>query len=217
VQNGPFTSLADFLSRIQEKSLNRKSLESLIKAGALDSFEKEHGGRAYLMYHMETLLSFHRDATQAAPQDSLFGSDILTKPELKLPAEKRETTLKDKLEWEKELLGIYVSGHPLDSHTDKTAKAGTNVKEILLEPINGQSIILPLLIREVRSVLTKKGDKMAFVKFEDKTASIEGVVFPKLYKEKGLHLDSGICVLVKGSVTIRNGETSLSIDELKAL
>jgi hypothetical protein len=54
-------------------------------------------------------------------------------------------------------------------------------------------------------------------KFEDKTASIEGVVFPKLYKEKGLHLDSGVCVLVKGSVTIRNGETSLSIDELKAL
>lgn len=217
VKNGPFTSLADFLSRVQEKSLNRKSLESLIKSGALDRFAEVHGGRSYLMYHMETLLTFHRDATQAAPQDSLFGTALLAKPELKLPEAVHHTTLKDKLEWEKELLGIYVSGHPLDSHTDKTAKAGTNVKEILTEPINGQSVILPLLIREVRSVLTKKGDKMAFVKFEDKTASIEAVVFPKLYKEKGLHLDSGVCVLVKGSVTIRNGETSLSIDELKVL
>jgi DNA polymerase III subunit alpha len=217
MKNGPFTSLAEFLSRVQEKSLNRKSLESLIKSGALDRFAEVHGGRSYLMYHMETLLTFHRDATQTAPQDSLFGSSLLAKPELKLPDTVHQTTLKDKLEWEKELLGIYVSGHPLDSHTDKTAKAGTNVKEILIEPINGQSIILPLLIREVRSVLTKKGDKMAFLKFEDKTASIEGVVFPKLYKEKGLHLDSGVCVLVKGSVTIRNGETSLTIDELKAL
>ena len=141
----------------------------------------------------------------------------MAKPELTLPETKHETTLKDKLEWEKELLGIYVSGHPLDSHTEKMEKAGTNVQEILLEPINGQSVILPLLIREVRTILTKKGDKMAFIKFEDKTASIEGVIFPKLYKEKGLHLDSGVCVLVKTSVTIRNGETSLAIDELKVL
>ena len=91
------------------------------------------------------------------------------------------------------------------------------VKEVLMEPTNSMSIILPLLIREVRSVLTKKGDKMAFIKFEDKTASIEGVIFPKLYKEKGLHLASGVCVLVKGSVSTRNGETSLTIDELKVL
>ena len=217
VKRGPFVSLANFLSRIQEKSLNRKSLESLIKAGALDSFGEEHGGRSYLMFHIDALLTFHKDATQSAPQDSLFGSNLLAKPELKLPEEKHYTLLKDKLEWEKELLGIYVSGHPLDSHTDKTAKAGTNVKELLTDPVSGRSIILPLLIREVRSVLTKKGDKMAFVKFEDKTASIEGVVFPKLYKEKGLYLTSGTCVLIKGSVSTRNGETSLTIDELKVL
>lgn len=216
-KNGPFASLADFLSRIQEKSLNRKSLESLIKSGALDRFADAHGGRSYLIYHIETLLTFHRDATQLAPQDSLFGSGILAHPELKLPDTKHETLLKDKLEWEKELLGIYVSGHPLDSHTDKIAKASMNIKAILADPQKGMSIILPVLIREVRTVLTKNGDKMAFVKYEDKTATIEGVVFPKLYKEKGSLLTPGACVLVKGSVSTRNGEASLAIDELKAL
>lgn len=210
---GPFLSLSEFLTRIESKNLNKKSLESLIKCGALDTF----GSRAHLMAHIETLLSFHRDATATAPQDSLFGSLISTALLLTLPPDTHETTLIDKLTWEKELLGIYVSGHPLDSYADKTGKAGISIKEILEDPKAGMTVILPVLVLESRPILTKKGDKMAFVKFEDKSTSIEGVIFPKLYKEHAALIEPGICVLLKAQVSNRNGEISLAVENLKAL
>jgi DNA polymerase-3 subunit alpha len=212
-RGGPFTSLSDFLSRIGSKNLNKKSLESLIKCGALDTF----GSRAHLMAHIETLLAFHRDATATAPQDSLFGSLISTAPVLTLPADTHETTLTDKLIWEKELLGIYVSGHPLDSYAEKTGKAGISIKEIQEDPKAGMTVILPVLVLESRPILTKKGDKMAFVKFEDKSGSIEGVVFPKLYKEHASLISTGTCLLLKAQVSNRNGEISLTVENLKAL
>ena len=213
VANGPYATLADFLSRVAAKSLNRKSLESLIKCGALDRF----GDRTYLLDHMETLLAFHRDATQEAAQDSLFGAMALA-PTLHLPPQTASpTSAALKLAWEKELLGIYVSGHPLDAHEETRAKATSSIAKILEEPQAGFPIILPMLIAEVKTYLTKKGEKMAFVRFEDKTGSIEAVIFPKLYKEQAHAVEPGTCVLIKGSVSIRNGETTLAIDNLKAL
>jgi DNA polymerase-3 subunit alpha len=215
-ENGPFTSLSDFLSRPSLRGLNKKGLESLIKCGALDRFTHEIGGRSSLLTHIETLLAFHRDATTAAPQDSLFGA--MAAPELKLPAETgTHTSLADMLSWEKELLGIYVSGHPLDAHADKVAKASTTIAEIMANPPVGKALILPVLIAEVRPVMTKSGDRMAFVRFQDKTESIEGVIFPKLYKEHALLVSAGNCLLIKGKVSNRNGETSFAVENLKAL
>ncbi|MDB5195421.1 MAG: polymerase subunit alpha, polymerase subunit alpha protein [Parcubacteria group bacterium] len=216
-KNGPYTDLSDFLSRIQTKSLNRKSLECLIKSGALDRFVDERGGRSLLLSHIETLLTFHKDATTEAPQDSLFGAGLFAAPALVLPASDRTTTLADKLAWEKELLGIYVSGHPLDSHPDAMSKAATTIGHIRAEPQPGLPIIIPVLIQEVRTVLTKSGEKMAFVKFEDKSSSIEGVIFPKVYKERSPFVQVGECVLIKATISNRNGELSLAIENLKAL
>jgi DNA polymerase-3 subunit alpha len=218
--HGPFVSLSDFLCRIESRNLNKKGLEALIKCGALDRFADEMGGRSILLTHMETLLAFHRDATTSTPdQNSLFGA--MAKPSLLLPPPPQDhahhTSLKDKLEWEKELLGIYVSGHPLDAHTDKVAKAATTIADILVDPKPGKDLILPVLVAEVRPVLTKGGDKMAFVRFEDKTESIEAVIFPKLYKEHTLLVTTGTCLLIKGKVSIRNGETSFAVENLKAL
>ncbi|HEX8591536.1 MAG TPA: DNA polymerase III subunit alpha [Candidatus Paceibacterota bacterium] len=213
--NGPFATLSDFLARVAAKSLNRKALESLIKGGALDRF----GDRTYLLDNIETLLVFHRDATQEAPQDSLFGGMALA-PTLHLPAPNpsaEPTRRSVKLEWEKELLGIYVSGHPLDDHEATCAKATTSIAKVLADPQAGLPIILPVLIAEVKTHLTKGGEKMAFVRFEDKTGSIEAVIFPRLYKEHPTTVNVGRCVLVKGSVSIRNGETTLAIENLKAL
>jgi DNA polymerase-3 subunit alpha len=211
--NGTYATLADLLSRVASKSLNRKSLESLIKGGALDSY----GDRTYLLSHIEALLSFHRDATQEAPQDSLFGGMALA-PTLHLPAPRGESTpMAEKLYWEKELLGIYVSGHPLDGYPEVRAKATTNIGKVLEEPQAGLPIILPVLITEVKTYLTKKGEKMAFVTFEDKTGSIEAVIFTKLYAEHSSTIQPGTCVLIKGAVSIRNGETTLAVENLKAL
>lgn len=214
-EKGPFTSLSDFLSRLNAKSLNRKSLESLIKSGALDSIAG--ASRSHLLAHIESLLDFHRETAEIGAQDSLFGALSLATPTLSLPKDTSETMLTDKLAWEKELLGIYVSGHPLDAHADKTAKALYTIAKIREDSISGISIIIPVLVTDVRTILTKKGDKMAFVQFRDKTGSVEGVLFPKLFKSQGEHLVDGACVLIKASVSKRNGELSLAVDDLKPL
>lgn len=210
-KNGPFASLSDFLCRIESRNLNRKSLESLIKCGALDAF----GERCTLLKHIETLLTFHRDATNVAPQDSLFGT--MSTPVLVLPEEEEHTSLADKLSWEKELLGIYVSGHPLDAHEDKVTRAATTISAINTDPKAGLPLILPVLVSEVRIVVTKNGERMAFVKLEDRSDSIEAVIFPKLFKEHSGLVSAGNCLLVKAKVSQRNGETSLAVENLKAL
>jgi len=216
--HGHFVSLSDFLSRVGSKNLNRKSLESLIMCGALDSL----GERGTLLENIESLLDFHREATAEAPQDSLFsGGASLAPPELLLSPGK-PISLIDKLSWEKELLGIYVSGHPLDAHTAMTKKATVSIAKIKEERQQGMPVILPVLITVVRPILTKSGEKMAFLTVEDTTDSIEAVVFPRLYKEHARILASGACLLAKAKVTVRNGpghggEVSLAVEELKPL
>jgi DNA polymerase-3 subunit alpha len=218
-KNGPFVTLSDFLSRLGAKSLNRKSLEALIKCGALDSLTDSETGRSGLLAHIELLLAFHRDATTEHPQDSLFGSlaEMNVAPTLALPKTNLETSIMDKLTWEKELLGIYISGHPLDAHEATIAKSSTTVASINAEPKAGMAIILPVMVGEVRTVLTKGGDRMAFLRLEDKTGSIESVIFPKMFKEYAELVTPGKCMLIKGNVSLRNGETSISIEKLRAL
>jgi DNA polymerase-3 subunit alpha len=209
---GPFTDLVDFLSRVGTKNLNKKSLESLIRCGALDRF----GGRGTLLANIEKLLAFHRDATAEAPQDSLFGGAFQASARLEL-TDAPDMSIKEKLASEKELLGIYVSGHPLDSHQDKMGKAGVTIGVLQENPVAGQAVILPVLVDEVKTLLTKQGDKMSFLRLSDKTSSIESVVFSKLFKEKADILVPGNCILVKAKVSIRNGETTLAIEDLKQL
>lgn len=209
---GPFKTTADFLSRIDSKNLNRKSLESLIKCGALDSL----GERGSLLENIDTLLSFHREATTLAPQDSLFGASLSSAPPLLLRPGK-PTSLLEKLAWEKELLGIYVSGHPLDAHEAIQKKVRISLAKMKEEPQPGMTVILPVLVTLARTILTKGGEKMAFLTVEDMTSSIEAVVFPKLYKEKAAIVLPGTCLLVKAKLSMRGGELSLAIEELKSL
>lgn len=216
--HGAYASLADFLARVANRALNRKSLESLIKGGALDRFAEESGDRGHLITHIETLLAFHRDATAEAPQDSLFGAlGMSLTPTLTLPKPSGETLAKDRLDWERELLGIYVSGHPLDAHEEYCAKAGTNLASIKEDPMPGQTVILPLLITELKTHLTKGGDRMAFITLGDKTDTIEAVIFPKLFKEHAKLITPGTCILIKGNISVRNGETTIAIENLKPL
>ncbi|HUX81106.1 MAG TPA: DNA polymerase III subunit alpha [Candidatus Paceibacterota bacterium] len=213
--HGPFASLSDFLSRVGSKNLNRKSLESLIKCGALDSLSFDTGGRSTLLKNIETLLAFHREATAIAPQESLFGS-LMAPPPLSLPVE-AALSLTDKLNWEKELLGIYISGHPLDAHEAMTKKSHLTIAKIKEDPHTGMLLILPVLVSVVRTILTKSGEKMAFLTVADTTESIEAVIFPKLFKEHAARITPDACLLIKGKVTVRNGEPSIAIDELKPL
>lgn len=213
-RSGPYASLSDFLSRIESRNLNKKSLESLIKSGALDRFMEDEHGRAHFLEHIDTLLAFHRDVTSESGQDTLFS---IATPTLTLPPRSAVLSLSQKLSWEHELLGIYVSGHPLDAHQEKSNKASLTLSSIKADPRSGLSVILPVLVQDVRTILTKKGEKMAFVKLADKTTDMEAVVFPKLYKEHAERLVAGNCLLIKGAISKRNGEISLALENLKAL
>ncbi|HEY0221161.1 MAG TPA: DNA polymerase III subunit alpha, partial [Candidatus Paceibacterota bacterium] len=166
-KGGEFKSLSDFLRRIKDKNLNKKSLESLIKSGAMDSF----GDRGLLLHNLERLLTFNKEQRQESKnQDSLFGGLSSTIKEVDIELEKTELTRKeDKLTWEKELLGLYVSGHPLDSFKDKLENKETNIKKLKSTAKERQPVVVGGIIEEIKSVLTKKEERMVFIKLADLT------------------------------------------------
>jgi DNA polymerase-3 subunit alpha len=210
-QNGPFSSMQDFLTRIHDRGLNKKSLEALVCTGAFDTFER----RGQLYHNIDNMLAYNREqvAGKEANQDSLFGgmSDV---DNLTLyPSDPVPKT--QKLIWEKELLGVYVSGHPLDEHTAEVSKR-PQIKQILTGH-RCTTVVTTGLIEQVKELLTKKGDRMAFVKLSDQSDSIEMVAFPECYTAHRDLLVPGTCVAVKGKFNKRNDEPSILIDKLKVL
>ncbi len=212
---GPYTSYQNFLDRVNHKNLNKKSLESLVKAGALDSLGESRGT---LLANLDAALSYHREQSQgAANQGSLFGamSDSSTVPTLRFLST-LEVSDAERLAWEKELLGLYVSGHPLDRFKDKFADNQNTIKKAKGEK-DGAMVVAGGLIEEVKEILTKKGDKMAFVRLTDYTDSIELVVFSKILAENRAVCAADQCVAIKGRMSYRNGEPSIVVDQMKAL
>ena len=127
-KNGKFKSIADFLERVKDKNLNKKSLEALIKTGALDCFGHDRG---VLLANMENLLAYNKEnEKKSADQDSLFGgmADTSSLPTLKL-ASAPPAASNDKLAWERELLGLYISGHPLEQYRSIIEKRDMNIKK----------------------------------------------------------------------------------------
>jgi DNA polymerase-3 subunit alpha len=208
---GRFETLSDFLGRIKGATLNKKSLESLIMCGALDSL----GERGIMLANLERLLEYHRDAQKDSAQDSLFAgggqlSELALVPHAAASQEQR-------LAWEKELLGLYVSGHPLDKFKDKLAARPMNLAQIKTNVSPGQLIVAAGMVSDVRVILTKGGDQMAFIKITDFDDTIEAVVFPKGYAEYKEILRPETCIALKGRLSNRNGELSMVADALKAL
>ncbi|MFC1729783.1 DNA polymerase III subunit alpha [candidate division KSB1 bacterium] len=211
--NGPYASLADFLKRSQGKNLNRKSLESLIKSGALDKLED----RGAMLENIEALLQHSKDHAQMhADQDSLFGGADTNHEELTLPpADPIEVS--QKLIWEKELLGLYVSGHPLDKFKDVLEKQKLDIKKTKEELREGMPTVVYGIIEEAKPIVTKKGDQMAFLRIADFSGNIETVIFPKLYAKYKDILQPDNCIGIKGHMSKRNGETSIIAEAIKAL
>ncbi len=214
-KNGEFKSLSDFLRRIKDKNLNKKSLESLIKTGAMDAF----GERSTLLHNLDRLLTFNKEQrAQTDDQNSLFGSGDSGVKDIDIELEETEkTTMSDKLLWEKELLGLYVSGHPLESFKHKLENKEINIKKIKQTGKDKQPVVVGGIIEDIRSVLTKKGEKMYFLKLADLTDSVEAVAFPKILTEFEDIIIKENCVVIKGNISLRNGEKSILIDKIKLM
>ncbi|HSE56797.1 MAG TPA: DNA polymerase III subunit alpha, partial [Candidatus Paceibacterota bacterium] len=211
---GKFESLESFLERVTHKNLNKKSVEALISCGALDAF----GDRGVLFANIESLLSFHKGITSTAnaSQDSLF-EGLASKPKAVLALKPTEPApLTQKLAWEKELLGLYISGHPLDEHQDKIEKSGNTIKTLLGKG-ECKGKILVAAVHDVRVLYTKNNSKMAFVVLQDKTGTLEGVVFPEAFKTIEPVLQPGKVIAIRCNLAKRNEELSLVIDQAKEL
>lgn len=212
---GAYISLTNFLERIRHKNLNKKSYEALVMSGALDGI----GERGAMLANTEGALAYNRAQGESAQgQASLFGqmTDTRTVPTLQLkpaaPAAK-----KDMLMWEKELLGLFVSGHPLDAHREKLETLGTNIEKIKMLR-EGNVTVAGGIVEDVRVILTKKGDKMAFVKLADYSGVLELVLFPEVFfAHKEFFERPDALIKVKGKVSERNGEKSLIVERVKEL
>ncbi|HAQ02924.1 TPA: DNA polymerase III subunit alpha [Candidatus Nomurabacteria bacterium] len=212
-KNGKFKSLADFFERINHKNLNKKSVEALAKCGAMDDLVVH---RNMIMGNLEKLLAFNKESRGSGSQESLFGS--IGGIEVKLSLDDQlEATLMEKLTWEKDLLGLYISGHPLDNYKDKIEKFGTLIKKVQEELKVNTPVTIASIIDDIRIVTTKKNDRMAFIKISDYTGSIDAVVFSKLYETNKDILIKDTIIALQGKVTERNGEKSIMIENFKKI
>ncbi|MBI3627026.1 DNA polymerase III subunit alpha, partial [Candidatus Uhrbacteria bacterium] len=220
-KNGPFISLDDFVSRVHDKNLNKKILESLAKAGALDRF----ADRQAILENVENLLSYSRAQVKAklSGQNSLFGTTRPGTGQAKDPTAlslklipSAPATLKDKLKWEKELLGLYILQHPF---------AGTSAKlKDMVWPVNllgtaqkGSNLMLAGIVVETKKVTTKKGEAMMFVQLEDLTGKVELVVFPKAFFNSSKSWVEDAEVLVKGKVDTKDEEVKILVESVMVL
>ncbi|MCF7831623.1 MAG: DNA polymerase III subunit alpha [Candidatus Pacebacteria bacterium] len=213
-KNGKFTSLEDFLNRIRHKNLNKKSLEAFAKCGALDQFAKRSQilvGMGQLLIYNKEQLHRHEDQVSLFGDAIIGGSSTLTLPDV--PEEDQKIMLL----WEKELLGLFVSGHPLDPYKEKLEKSNTSVQQILDEGKSGVVIVVGGIIETIKTLFTKKGDRMAFVRLRDYSGAIEMVFFPEVYASHQKILVEDACVAIKGKISDRNGETSILVEKCKLL
>ncbi|MEK7481777.1 MAG: DNA polymerase III subunit alpha, partial [Patescibacteria group bacterium] len=187
---GPFKDFADFLNRVLHKDLNKKSLESMIKAGVFDNFNVERG---MLLANIENILAFSQSLKKSrfSSQDNLFGSDFVN-GHLKLNPSPPASN-KEKLLWEKELVGLYISDHPLNQHLETLKSKNVAAIEKVKNEKNEGLYRIAGVITKIQKVLTKNGQPMIFAKLEDLNDSMEVIVFhdclaknPNLWQENNV-------------------------------
>ncbi len=212
-KNGKYKSLENFFERINHKNLNKKSVEALAKSGAMDDITTH---RNIVLGNLERLLAFNKESKNNIPQDSLFSSIGGISSKLTLDPQ-NEITPAERLAWEKELLGLYISGHPLDAYKEKIDKFCTLIKKIKVETKVGMPVIVAVIIDEVKEVMTKKNNRMAFIKISDYSDSIDAVVFNKLYEKNRELLIKDNIIAIQGKISERNGEKSIIIESFKKI
>jgi len=203
--NGPFQSFSDFASRIESKDFNKKSLESLIKAGVFDKFEE----RSALLANLEDVLEFNREIRKAKAnnQASLFGFTAIAPPSLRLNSTEPIAN-QQKLLWEKELLGLYISSHPLEKVKNILRDRAMPLRE-LKDNVFYNSIRVGGIISSVKKIITKKGQPMIFLQLQDLTDKAEVVVFPSILEANPAVFQENKIVFITGKKDIRDGEPKI--------
>jgi len=214
--DGEFKSVEDFAKRVSTTKFNKKAWESLIKSGGFDSF----GDRSDLLFNLETIQAYGSKIQKEAlsGQTDLFGSLTGTasiQPTISLQTSPTKYTEKERLTWERELLGLYISAHPLDNYDTYFSEQTIPLSHMKPE-IDGKKATIGGLVSSVRTIVTKSGTKMAFVKLEDKTNESELIIFPNLYEQVGAKLVQDAVIRASGKVSARDRDGNLG-DEAKMI
>ena len=214
----PFDSIETFFTNVNTRIVNKKALESLIKAGAFDRF----GERSLLLHNMELLLGFasRLQKERASGQTDLFGAITdgamtVTQSNLVLDIQAPPINQRDMLLWERELLGIYVSRHPLESY-EALLEEQTVPMSSLTPGHDGKAVTVGGAIQDVREITTKNGQKMAFVKLGDKLTELELILFPSIYQQTVGIWERDRVVIARGKISAKDREGNIG-EEVKIL
>ena len=213
--NGPYKDLKDLLMRVKDKDLNKKSLESLAQAGALDCFGYDRG---VLLANTENILFFSRQIKEKSltQQNSLFtGTGISLDDKISLK-EAEPATLEDKLVWEKNLLGLYVSAHPFEYYKKVFKDVMVDLSEIE-ERGRDKMVVIGGVVESVKKKITKKGSMMMFAVIQDLTGSMELLVFPKTYEQTQNCWKEGNILCVVGKTPREPGDNKLFVEKVYVL
>jgi DNA polymerase-3 subunit alpha len=218
-QQGSFESLGDFCRRLDLQLVNRRVVESLVKAGAFDSRGRP---RAQLMAALDGAFDAgqrhqrERDQGQVSMFDMLGGAGPSIEPEL-VDVSIPEWDTEERLTYEKEVLGFYLSGHPLRGVWDRAQSLGVVGTAQLGQVEDGARVLLCGLVSALREINTKSGNRMGFATIEDVEGSIEVTVFPELFRQSVAHLKGGSPLLVRGKVEGTPSARKLLADEVRPL
>ncbi len=232
-EGGPFPNLEDLCDRVDLRQVNKRSLECLIKVGAFDRFGRQsERGKGQLRRQLLDVIdqciarsaATHsaRESGQLSMFDLFAGADGEAQPEqfpIRLPeyetAAGARTSDRERFEWEKDLLGVYVNSHPVQQLNVDLRRFTTCPCPELDERYDGKNVSLAGMLASIRTTVTKKGNKMAFVQLEDMQGQCEAVFFPDVYEKCKENLQEERVVLVKGKAQTRGGRTSVLVDTLQ--
>ncbi|MBP8109751.1 MAG: DNA polymerase III subunit alpha [Caldilineaceae bacterium] len=215
-EGGPFKSLEEFCDRTDLRAVGKRALECLFKVGAFDRF----GKRSQLLDVMEEMIArsagihIARDSGQLSMFDLMGGADTVVSAPIKLP-DIEEAKPRERLAWERELVGVFVTSHPLEEVAANWQKVVTCSCAELDEMYNDRTVVMAGMINSLRTITTKKGDAMAFVQLEDLQGQCEVVVFPRTYAEYRDLLVPDNIILVKGKAQSREGRTTVLADSIQ--
>ncbi|MHB1140901.1 MAG: DNA polymerase III subunit alpha [Sulfuricaulis sp.] len=213
-REGPFKDLFDFCQRIDLRKVNRRVLESLIKAGALDGLGTH---RAALMASLNAALAAadQHSRNLEAGQADIFGATAAAPTEAHVYETVAEWSEEQRLDGEKETLGLYLTGHPIARYADELRNI-TDATIAELKPSNDSSVVVAGLVVAIRTMQTRRGDRMAFVTLDDRTGRLELAVFSDLYGQSRERLAKDTLLVVRGEVSVDEytGGFKMSAEEL---
>lgn len=207
-EDGPFASVSDFARRVSTSRFNRKAWESLIKAGAFDAF----GSRSDLLFNLDAIVAYASRVQKdtATNQADLFGGlgAVVEIPDIVIEVSPEQHHERERLQWERELLGLYLSAHPLDPYDDYFAEQTIHLDSLEVGH-DKKTVTIGGVLSSTRTIVTKNGSKMAFLRIEDKSGEGEAIIFPKLFEAIGEQLVQDAVVKVTGKVssTDRDGNS----------